>query len=171
MLLASWHRFTAAERRKVLSDPRLASGERTDATYRRLRAAHEVSIALGTQRLGTQRLFFTYSCSFAQWYCTHQQGQNGKWVKRSKPLDAALSGRDGCDVAARSLEWYILQGNPGYKVSVTIPCLQADYKCVNGCIYRTTTCDAGLGQNRVQAQEHLTAVPQHAADCVPPGAG
>lgn len=70
-------------------------------------------------------------------------------MKRSKPLDAALSGRDGFDVAARSLEWYILQGNPGYKVSVTFPCLPADYKCVHGCIYRTTLCDAGLREDNI----------------------
>ncbi len=46
-------------------------------------------------------------------------------VPRKNPWDATLSGPDGPDLAARFLDWYILQGHPGLKVSIYVPSVAA----------------------------------------------
>lgn len=43
-------------------------------------------------------------------------GQQPK--QRTRQYDETLSGEDGPDLAAKFLDWYILQGHPGLKVSI-----------------------------------------------------
>lgn len=43
-------------------------------------------------------------------------------VPRKDPWDATLSSLDGPDLAARFLDWYILEGHPGLKVGIEVVC-------------------------------------------------
>ena len=51
-----------------------------------------------------------------QFFCSNEPGPQGKWRKRAQGLDWSLKGPDACAIAARSINWFILEGNAGYKV-------------------------------------------------------
>lgn len=51
-----------------------------------------------------------------QMFCQFEMVAGQPPVPRKKPWDKTLAGKDGPDLAAKFLSWYILEGHPGLKV-------------------------------------------------------
>jgi len=64
-----------------------------------------------------QRHAASYTAVHLQWWCEHVPQLGKKLRRRALPFDATLMGKDGPELAAQFLEWFILQGHEGYNVS------------------------------------------------------